>query len=94
MSEEREDLPFKALKRSSVLGAALALAYASRQHKGAPAAVAKSLGDRLSEVLPEDEYTIHVEGPLLDVKGRRGESSAGMPGMLLIGVARRSRWVE
>jgi hypothetical protein len=80
----REDLPFKALKRANTLGSALVLGYASRRYKDAPAAIAKSLGDRLVEVLPSEDYTVEVKGPLLDVKGARGDSLAGIPGALLL----------
>ncbi|HEX4437742.1 MAG TPA: hypothetical protein VH061_13210 [Solirubrobacteraceae bacterium] len=84
MTEEREDLPFKARKRTSVLGAVLALGFTSRRHKGAPAAIARCLGDRLAEVLPPEEFTVDVKGPVLDVKSTHGFSCAGMPGMLLM----------
>jgi hypothetical protein len=43
-----------------------------------PEAIARSLGDRLREVLPSDEFTIEVRGPMLDVKSVRGYSAAGM----------------
>jgi hypothetical protein len=84
MAEESKDLPLKALRRASVLGGILALGFTSRRYKGAPTAIAKSLADRLAEVLPADEYTVSVNGPVLDVKGARGNSSAGVPGMLLL----------
>jgi hypothetical protein len=84
MAEEPDDLPLKALRRTSVLGGALALGFASRRYKGAPAAIAKSLGDRLAEVLPADEYTVSVEGPVLEVTGAPANSSVGVPGLLLL----------
>jgi hypothetical protein len=82
--EEREDPPFKALKRTSLLGGILGLGYVSLRYNDAPTAIAQSLGDRLAELLPADEYTVSVKGPVLDVKGARGNSLAGMPGMLLL----------
>jgi hypothetical protein len=67
-----------------MLAGVAGLALASHRHEGAPEAIAKSLGDRLADVLPSDEYTVSVNGPMLDVKGAQGHGSAGMPGMLLL----------
>jgi hypothetical protein len=79
-----EDFPLKALKRSSALGGVLALGLTSLRHKGAPAAIAQSLGERLREVLPEDGYTVEVNGPVLDVTRAQGGSFTGMLGVGLI----------
>jgi hypothetical protein len=80
----REDLPLKALKQTSALAGVLALAFASRRYKDAPALIAKALGDRLAEVLPPDEYIVEVNGPGLSVRDMRGSSSSGLPGMQLL----------
>jgi hypothetical protein len=78
MRDHGEDVPFRGLKRMSALGAVLAFRRASRRGDGVPEAIARSLGDRLREVLPSDEFTIEVRGPVLDVKSVRGYSATGM----------------
>jgi hypothetical protein len=81
--KRKNEDPLKALNQTSVLGGALALGFTSLRYKGAPAAIAQSLGERLREVLPEG-YAVEVNGPALDVKRTRGGSAAGMWGMLLL----------
>lgn len=84
MTVEGEQPPFRGFGVGNMLAGALGLWRVSRRHEGAPEAIAKSLGDRLTEVLPADEYTVSVNGAMLDVKGAPGNGSAGMPGMLLL----------
>ncbi len=84
MASDGEEPPFKGFGVGGMLAGVLGLGLVSRRHKGASEAIAKSLGDRLADVLPADEYTVSVNGAMLDVKGAPGHSSAGMPGMLLL----------
>jgi hypothetical protein len=78
MPDHGEDVPFPGVRRLSALGAVLAFRRATRRGNGVPEAIARSLGDRLREVLPSDEFTIEVRGPVLDVKSVRGYSATGM----------------
>ena len=59
------DLPGK---RLSGLRTSLALLYAAGRYRDQSEALTRVLADRLSEILPEDEYKVDVEGFALKVQ--------------------------
>ena len=78
------DQPLKPFNKTSVIAGAVALAYANRRYKNALPMIAECLGERLREVLPQEEYRVEVNGPILDVKGKSGSSATGILGLHLL----------
>jgi hypothetical protein len=78
------DQPLKLFNKTSAIAGAVALAYANRRYKNALPMIAECLGERLREVLPQEEYRVEVNGPILDVKGKSGSSATGILGLHLL----------
>jgi hypothetical protein len=78
------DQPLKLFNKTSAIAGAVALSYANRRYKQAMRMIAECLGERLREVLPAEEYRVEVNGPILDVKGTRGNSATGILGLHLL----------
>ena len=78
------DQPLRLVSKTSAMAGVFALPYANRRYKKALPMIAACLGERLREVLPQNEYRVEVNGPILDVTGKRGNGATGIFGLHLL----------